>query len=191
MGHEPHTGVFMSVKFFKVLALSALIATASFQSQKAQAVVGLVITNKATKVTGGILGAVGGLAMAAAYLGVDGSISAAFLGGVLAVGGGAVLATGIVVLDDNRGEISYTDLSSEDAKKLGISEEERLSYNDETDLLNVIQDDILGELASEKNITIEQTTEMWKARLQEVSPSAQKVAAIISANILQQQASLK
>jgi hypothetical protein len=143
---------------------------------------------KPTAIAGGVLSGLGGMAIAAGAL--TGGVGLFFFLAGPAVGGILAIA-GIVILDENGArKLQYVPVTNEDGAKLGLSDQEISSFNQDVETINALQDQISREADSIKNFDENMAGTMWtngmnalnisnesRTALVKITASALKVAA--------------
>lgn len=74
----------------------------------------------------------------------------------------ASLSVGLFFLDEESGVPSFTEISSERASKLGLSQIERISFNDSLEEVNMIKNEMILELATLEQPSLVDANRMWE-----------------------------
>jgi hypothetical protein len=148
---------------------------------EAQAVTGIIISNKTVKTIGGISTLVGAGSLAVGFLG-----TATLGNSVLFLGFSLIGATtgviGLVILDEKSGELKFSPLTKEQIKILGIAQSEAEIYNMEVEELNLVKEDIESRITDKTSN--EEVVEHWKEGQQYLSKETLVVASkIIEATV--------
>ncbi len=163
----------------------ALAIMFTFNSKNSQAAVGLVTANPAVVTIGLVMAAGGGvgLLVATKLMEEDGDLDGVFEGIFLAIAAGAIGAVGLLVLDGEQG-YSFAELNQKNALKLGITEEERKSFNSEIDQVNALAGYVDQELSKMKNPTVDESMALWTSVADAVSPQTLKAMQKVSIQLL-------
>ncbi len=163
------------------IALTVLI---SVQSKNSEATVGLITVNPAL-VTVGLVISVGGAAgYAVAEINASrGDIGSIFNSILIAMGSIAVGSVGLIVLDGEEG-YAFAELDQVHAAKLGVTNEERLSFNSEIDQVNMLAAHVDRELSQIKNPTAEDSEALWSTVTDAVAPETLKAMQRVSLQLL-------
>jgi hypothetical protein len=147
---------------------------------KASAAVGLIIKHKTARVVGGVM-TVGGVATFFGSMLASSFVSATISIAVMVVSV-PVAAVGLVVLDEKDADLSFSELSEEDASKIEATAFELNVYNTEVDQLNAVKVEI------ESRVTDETSTEeincLWQEYKDKLSPETLKVAGLVAQKVL-------
>jgi hypothetical protein len=159
------------IKTFLSLVLALSIFTAS---PSAEAVVGLIIQHRTTKVVGGIGMAASGVTGAGLIAYANTLEAFAGIGYViLGVGFWAIGGVALIVLDDNTvADIEFRPVTKKEAGKFG--EEARSVYNNELDELNAIRKTIQAEIP--ENASVKDVNQLWNTYAQSLSPETKAIA---------------
>lgn len=160
-------------KSISTLLLVAVLSVTTMYSPKADALVGMVFKNKIIKTIGGI-GALGGGAVAGTSLVVGAGSSWGAL--VAFVYGSAFGIIGLVILDDNTlADIEFRaiDESNPEAYQ-GFTLAEAQTYNNELELLNTIRQTIISEVSD--NDSTEEAEQLWLEYSEALSPATFEIA---------------
>jgi hypothetical protein len=115
--------------------LAIALTLGALYSPPSKAAVSMVTGSTALLMVGLLGGSGGGLIVAAAQLPFE--------------IWGLVTIAGVVILDGEEGRtVEFTAISPEGAKKLGITKEERLSYNSELDQVNFLLSEVNDDIQS-------------------------------------------
>jgi hypothetical protein len=172
------------VKKFRILALVIAIGCAQATNpSKAQGAIGIGLTASGAGspagvpllIAGGVLSALG---FAQGSEGMNGAIPF------------YMLVVGAILLDDNQMEMPYAPIMIEDAKKLGVSEVQFASYNDEIEKINLIREQIQAEMYAAvdrgEKVDFSVAHEKWQHYKKYISPSAYLVLEKISEQVIEQ-----
>lgn len=150
----------------------AITAAALTHAQPSKATVGACLVSPVT-----ILVGVGMVATGSPFLAFGDSIGTGELSGV----GGALAFFGLIVLDGEGGrELKFTNLSKQQASKLGINEENRQNYNMELDQVNMILSEVTEKLSEIKKPTAKDSAKIWSEYKDMLSPETFAVLGKIS-----------
>ncbi|MFL5783589.1 MAG: hypothetical protein ACJ76H_03195 [Bacteriovoracaceae bacterium] len=150
-----------NLKMFFAVLLTVVTLT---HSKPSQAAVGAIVS--AGILTAGLY--IGGAAVAGTVvggiscLGEGGGDAGSFCGGMVLLVGATVLALGLVVMDGEQG-VQFTELTPDQAKKLGISKPELVVYNSEIDQANVLVAEVQAELSKIDKPTAQDSLVAWSA----------------------------
>jgi len=163
------------MKKFIVLVLAFCILNISYMN-KSEAVVGLLLNSKTTRVAGGIVSvaSIGTAASAGAFHAIYGYTYGAMVFATLGFVGAYV---GVILLEDNSGNLNFVPMSSHNAEKLQVSQKELDIYNSEVEELNNIKEVIEAQVSN--NVTELEVTELWKDYRVNLSPETMQVASKI------------
>jgi hypothetical protein len=151
-------------KLIRTTVLSTVILASAMTSYESKAVVGLFIS-PAVVVAGLIVG--GGSYLGGVAIATSGGLDR-LAGGVLIAFYGAIV--GAVILDGENGQtLQFSELSSEQASTLNISEEARSVYNGELDQANSLISDVTSQLSQLENPTAEDSVAAWSKLKDSVS----------------------
>jgi hypothetical protein len=143
--------------------------------QKSHAVVGVVIRDKTTRTIGAIVTAVSGVTATATIYAL-GATGAYFSGAaaliLLSVPG---VAIGLIILDEKNADLKFKPLTQDNARLLGLTEEELDVYNSEVDELNLIKAEVEEQVS--ENVTDEEIAQLWTEYGKSLSPETMTVAA--------------
>ncbi len=164
--------------------LSALLSVSIFFTTmpQAQALVGVIISNKTVKTIGGLSTLAGASGMALGFLGtVSFGNSITFL--AFSLFGATTGLIGLVILDEKSGELKFSQLSLEQAQKLGIDQDDAQIFNNEVEELNLLKDEIEAKITD--NTLNEEVVDHWREGLKYLSPETFSVAAKIIDSMVQ------
>lgn len=155
--------------FFAVL-LTVVTLT---HSKPSQAAVGALVAVSAVSTAGLVIAGGGGALTTVGFFGEplglchnDGCLAmlAPIILGAIAMG------IGLVVLDGEQ-QIVFQEVDSSAAKKLGLTEEERQSFNTELDEANMLLSDVNAQVAELRNPTSRDSARIWNVMKDLVSPA--------------------
>jgi hypothetical protein len=96
---------------------------------------------------------------------------------------------GFLLLDKEDGEIIFGSISESDSQKLGVSQDQINSYNQELDKINLIREQIQSELYTAvqngEKVDFSTAHEKWEQYKAHISPAAYAVLEKISANVVE------
>jgi hypothetical protein len=116
------------MKIISTSVAACMIAASLLQSPSSQALSGLIMVNPGVALVGALV------------------FGAGIVTNKVTDGGEfPILLVGIVLLDSKTGEISAQPISAEQASKLGVSQDDALTYNSEVDQVNSITQRISSE----------------------------------------------
>ncbi len=75
--------------------------------------------------------------------------------------GVALVGLGIVLLDENAGNIEFNSIDDKNAKRIGLTQEEQDAFNNSLDEINFVKDEISMELLKIEEPTLEDANRMW------------------------------
>ena len=151
-------------KLFATVLLTLTLLTTSLQSNAA---VGLVTGTVPTVITG--------LVIAGGTLTYSLDESALFPAMGLM---GTIF--GLIILDgENQQEIAFNQIDRASANNVGVNEQERLIYNTEVDIANLLLEEVDRELQSIEGATEEDARNLWNEYQQYVSPETFKTMQLI------------
>lgn len=73
----------------------------------------------------------------------------------------ASLSIGLVLLDKNTSELSFGEITDSRAKQLGLTKDEQEAFNSQLEEINFLKDDMIEELSTMKNPTLDDANRMW------------------------------
>ncbi len=150
----------------------AVILTVFTLTQPSQAAVGKIIGNKKVVTVGlamtgaGVAIAAGGAAIVNATCQDLGCLAVLFP----LMGGAIVGAAGLITLDGEQ-ELQFQSLDRVSAKKIGVSEIERRTYNNEIDQANMLLSDVSVEISKLKDPSVLDAARLWEEVSSLVSPA--------------------
>lgn len=126
-------------------------------------------TGNAGLVLGGIAGPVAGMHLIArsASSSENGQMIAFFLGLP------AMIILGVVLLDEESGQIKFDEVDADQASKLGLTANEIEVYNSEVYEVNILVEEVSASLVTES--TLKDSVELWDEMKEFVSPETFKV----------------
>lgn len=158
------------MKYLKLLVLSLCLSIGTAQSSKA-AVAGVMA------IAGS--GGAGALALKGLYS-IVGGLALSVPGAVNSCNGGACLAPlalgsliGLVILDEEAGQVSFCEINNETASKLGLSNDEVSIYNSELSEANLVFEEVQSQLVNDS--TLADSKELWNEMSDVLSPETFKV----------------
>lgn len=140
-------------KFYNSIIAICLIATSLTYSRPSQAAVGALI-GTAPVMIAGLVVAGGGLVLT----NVRGdhwsdSLANAFFG-LIAMGAGLVIL-------DGENSVVFDAVTAKEAKKIGLTKSEFLSFNSEIDQVNAVMNMVSEEVSQINNATAKESAEVW------------------------------
>jgi hypothetical protein len=82
------------------------------------------------------------------------------------------LFAGIILLDEKSGDMSFTEINDEAAKKWNLTWAEKEAYNNQVGHLNLIRETILASWNSGELKTVQDTAKAWDSYKDAISPEA-------------------
>ncbi len=164
------------------LLLALVLAFCVFvgNTPRADAVVGLIIKNRTAKVVGGVM-TVGGVAtffgsmLASSFVGATVSIAVMMVSVPVA-------ACGLVVLDEKNADLNFSELTEQDASKIGATLQELNVYNTEIDELNAVKAEIESRVTD--NSSDDEINGLWQEYKDTLSPETLRVAGLVAKKVL-------
>ncbi len=162
-----------------VLMLSLLVVS---MPKKSEAAVGLIISSKSTRVVGGVMavggvGAVGTAILSNALLGNSYLMLGVAALGVVGVG------VGLLVLDEKNADLKFTEISTDLASQLEISEREMKIYNAQIGDLNFVKVMIESQVTAQ--VTDQEIKNLWDEYQVVLSPETMVVASKVAQHLFQ------
>jgi hypothetical protein len=148
--------------------------------KRADAAIGFIAKSRALKAIGGTVTGVGAITIGVAGLSASSIGWGALYLIVMGFYGGLL---GLVILDDQDGNVSYNPLSKELAGELAINPEALAIYNSEVAELNSIKEIVEAKLT--KDSTVEDAKSIWQEYSEYLSPETMEVAGIVSKHVLE------
>lgn len=171
---------------FNLVVTSILFATATVSAPQANAGIFIATGNVGGIVAGAILTGIGaataisgaGVLLSNGNGGYDrtgGAVALLISGGVLAVGG-------IVLLPDNNpGTLEFVSLNKKQARTMGLSEEERTSYNADLPEINAVMQDLASEMRAKEQYSSKYARKLWDERKEAFNPMTRAAVNKVSA----------
>ncbi len=155
----------------KVLFVTLLAVLTLAHSTPSEAVVGKlthrqkVVTVGLAMTGSGVAIAAGGFALVSATCVDMGCLAVLF---PLAIGGVIGIA-GLITLEGEQ-ELQFTALDRVAAQRIGVSDAERVAFNEEIDQANILISDVSHQLSTIENLTVEDSASLWDSMRSFVSP---------------------
>lgn len=146
-------------------------------TQKSEAVVGVLIKSRTTRVVGGVISATSA-ATAVGAVAINIIFANSYTAIAIAAFGVMGLAIGLVVLDEKNADMKFKSLPLGQAQKLGIGENELAIYNSEIEELNTVKEVIETQVSD--NATQEEVTGLWNKYKENLSPVTMNVASKVA-----------
>jgi hypothetical protein len=161
----------------KALLSMLLSLTVFFTSMpSAHALVGIAISNRTVRSTGGMMTAAGA-GVVATSITINAIIGNSYALLALSLLGATAGIIGIVVLDEKSAELKFSALEPEKAKIIGVSQDDLFVFNSEVEELNLIKNEIESKIT--KKTTDKEIAQEWIARKEYLSPQTLIVASKI------------